>query len=125
MSEPKSTRWEWVVIVGFCVYFLLIANGFNQWINIPFAIALEMLVVHTVAFTLIALNLFNDGYAEYLVPIASVFFYLGFVPVLTYFAQTNDSLILMPLWTKNWFHIAIGVLILMVVYVVMVARKRK
>lgn len=125
MSEPKSPHWEWIVIVSSCVYFLLIAHGFNQWINIPFVIALEMLVIHTVAFTLIVLNLFNDGYAEYLTPIASVLFYIGFIPVLNYFVQTHDSLILMLLWTKNWFHVAIGVLILMVAYTAITARKRK
>lgn len=127
MSEQKSRRWAWMASLGFGVYFLLIANGFNQWVNIPFDVTLEMLVIHTVAFTLIAITLFNDGFAEYLQPVAGVFFYLGFVPVLDYLAIFYDTgaLISEPWWATTRFHVAVGLMILIIGYAVMIYRRRR
>ncbi|HHB1592672.1 TPA: hypothetical protein ACN976_000779 [Vibrio campbellii] len=127
MSEQKSQRWAWMASLGFGVYFLLIANGFNQWVNIPFDVTLEMLVIHTVAFTLIAITLFNDGFAEYLQPVAGVFFYLGFVPVLDYLAifYDTEALISEPWWATTRFHVAAGLMILIIGYAVMIYRRRR
>ncbi|CAH1537951.1 conserved membrane hypothetical protein [Vibrio jasicida] len=127
MSEQKSQRWAWMASLGFGVYFLLIANGFNQWVNIPFDVTLEMLVIHTVAFTLIAITLFNDGFAEYLQPVAGVFFYLGFVPVLDYLAifYDTEALISEPWWATTRFHVAVGLMILIIGYAVMIYRRRR
>lgn len=127
MSEQKSQRWAWMASLGFGVYFLLIANGFNQWVNIPFDVTLEMLVIHTVAFTLIAITLFNDGFAEYLQPVAGVFFYLGFVPVLEYLAifYDTEALISEPWWATTRFHVAVGLMILIIGYAVVIYRRRR
>ncbi|HHC7355955.1 TPA: hypothetical protein ACN30S_004719 [Vibrio campbellii] len=127
MSEQKSQRWAWMASLGFGVYFLLIANGFNQWVNIPFDVTLEMLVIHTVAFTLIAITLFNDGFAEYLQPVAGVFFYLGFVPVLDYLAifYDTEALISEPWWATTRFHVAAGLMILIIGYAVVIYRRRR
>jgi len=127
MSEQKSQRWAWMASLGFGVYFLLIANGFNQWVNIPFDVTLEMLVIHTVAFTLIAITLFNDGFAEYLQPVAGVFFYLGFVPVLDYLAifYDTEALIREPWWATTRFHVAAGLMILIIGYAVVIYRRRR
>ena len=56
-----------------------------------------------------------------------VFFYLGFVPVLNYLAifYDTEALISEPWWATTRFHVAAGLMILIIGYAVVIYRRRR
>lgn len=127
MGKHKQQYWVWVTVGGLGLYFLLLANGFKQWVGIPFDVTVEMLNIHTIAFALLVFILFHNPLAEYLLPISGVFFYLGFVPVLHYLAifYDTEALISEPWWATTRFHVAAGLMILIIGYAVVIYRRRR
>tara|TARA_Y100000588_G_scaffold375651_1_gene452266 strand:- start:141 stop:530 length:390 start_codon:yes stop_codon:yes gene_type:complete len=126
VKNIKDFPWVWVIVVGFSGYFLFIANGFSGWFSIPFDVALDMLIIQTVTFTLVILALLNVELRSYFFPIALASFYLSFAPLFEYLGHSfGRETLLSPFWAQMGFHIVIALVILMLGYGVVYWKSRR
>ena len=117
MKKIKEAPLVWVIVVGFSGYFLFIANGFSGWLSIPFDVALDMLIIQTVTFTLVVLALLNVELRSYFCPVAIASFYFSFAPLFEYFGHSfGGETLLSPFWAQMGFHIVIAIVILVLGY---------